>query len=44
MQIYKIKFEKAAQKFLDKQPKPQRLNGNDFRGPEKPVITGFSKA
>ncbi|GAA6493788.1 type II toxin-antitoxin system RelE/ParE family toxin [Candidatus Bariatricus faecipullorum] len=25
MQIYKIKFEKAAQKFLDKQPKPQRL-------------------
>ncbi|OUO77946.1 plasmid stabilization protein [Blautia sp. An249] len=25
MQTYKIKFEKAAQKFLDKQPKPQRL-------------------
>ena len=20
------------------------LSGNDFRGPEKPVITGFSKA
>lgn len=25
MQIYKINFEKAAQKFLDKQSKPQRL-------------------
>lgn len=25
MQIYKIKFEKAAQKFLDKQDKIQRL-------------------
>ena len=25
MQIYKIKFEKAAQKFLDKQDKNQRL-------------------
>lgn len=25
MQIYKVNFEKAAQKFLDKQPKTQRL-------------------
>ena len=25
MQIYKVNFEKSAQKFLDKQPKPQRL-------------------
>ncbi|MCD7864244.1 MAG: type II toxin-antitoxin system RelE/ParE family toxin [Lachnospiraceae bacterium] len=25
MQIYKIKFEKAAQKFLDKQDKSQRI-------------------
>lgn len=24
--------------------KPERLNGNDFRGPKKPMITGFSKA
>lgn len=25
MQTYKVNFEKAAQKFLDRQPKPQRL-------------------